>query len=103
MPMDGNTGSCHRMYVYNWLGWSHGSSVDIATSYAFDSRFSASTVSRPTLQPAQLSIQWEPKALFPGVKRQGREDDHSLPSSAEVKNGKTISPLPIRLHGVVIN
>jgi hypothetical protein len=33
--------------------------------------------------------------LFPrGVKRQGREADHSPPSSAEVKNGGAIPPLP---------
>jgi hypothetical protein len=30
----------------------------------------------------------------PGVKRPGRETDRSLPSSAEVKNGGTIPPLP---------
>jgi hypothetical protein len=29
-----------------------------------------------------------------GVKRQGREDDHSPPSGAEVKNGGAIPPLP---------
>jgi hypothetical protein len=29
-----------------------------------------------------------------GVKRQGREADHSPPSSAEVKNGGAIPPIP---------
>jgi hypothetical protein len=40
---------------------------------------------------------------FPGVKRPMCEDDHSLPSSAEVKNAwiYTSTP-PIRLHGVVL-
>jgi hypothetical protein len=33
-------------------------------------------------------------AVFPGVKQQGHEDDHSHPSSAEVKNGEAITPLP---------
>jgi hypothetical protein len=32
--------------------------------------------------------------LPPGVKRQGHEADHSSPSSAEVKNGGAIPPLP---------
>jgi hypothetical protein len=32
--------------------------------------------------------------LPPEVKRQGREADHSPPSSAEVKNGGAIPPLP---------
>jgi hypothetical protein len=43
-------------------------------------------------------------ALFLGVKRPGREADHSPPSSAEVKNGWSYtSTPPIRLHGVVLN
>jgi hypothetical protein len=33
----------------------------------------------------QPPVQWVPGALSLGVKRQGRETDHSLPSSAEVK------------------
>jgi hypothetical protein len=33
----------------------------------------------------QPPIQWEPEALSLGVKRPGRETDHSPPSSAEVK------------------
>jgi hypothetical protein len=33
-------------------------------------------------------------ALFPGVKRLGREADHSPPSSSEVKNGGAVPPLP---------
>jgi hypothetical protein len=33
------------------------------------------------------------RGSFPGVKRPGREDDHSLPSSAEVKNAWAIPPL----------
>jgi hypothetical protein len=40
---------------------------------------------------------------LPGVKRQGLEADNSSPSSAEVKNDGAIPPLPIRLHGVVLN
>jgi hypothetical protein len=40
---------------------------------------------------------------FPGVKRQGREADFSPPSTVEVMNGGAIPPLPIRLHGVVLN
>jgi hypothetical protein len=31
---------------------------------------------------------------FPGVKRPGREADHSHPSSAKAKNGGAIPPLP---------
>jgi hypothetical protein len=40
----------------------------------------------PALEPTQPPIQRVPGALSPGVKREGREADHSAPSSAEVKN-----------------
>jgi hypothetical protein len=41
------------------------------------------------------SIQWVPGALYPGAKRPGREEtDYSPSSSAEVKNGGAIPPLP---------
>jgi hypothetical protein len=60
--------------------------------------------SRKALGPNQPPIQWEPGALSLGVKRPGREADHSTTSSAEVKNARsyTSSP-PIRLHGVVLS
>jgi hypothetical protein len=53
-----------------------------------------STASRPALGVTQPPIQWVPGALPPGVKRQRREADQSPPSSAEVKNGGAIPPLP---------
>jgi hypothetical protein len=56
----------------------------------FDSRrglgiFLFTTASRTALGPTQLPIQWAPGVLSLGVKRPGREADHSPPSSAEVK------------------
>jgi hypothetical protein len=52
----------------------------------------------------QPPIQWVPGALSLGVKRPGREADHSPPSSAEVKNGRSwTSTPPIGLHGVVLS
>jgi hypothetical protein len=56
--------------------------------------FLSSTASTPTVGPAQPAIQWIPGALSPGVKRQGREADHSPPSSAEVKKDGAIPPPP---------
>jgi hypothetical protein len=38
--------------------------------------------------------QWVPGALSSRIERQVREADHSHPSSAEVKNGGAIPPLP---------
>jgi hypothetical protein len=40
---------------------------------------------RPVLGPTQPPFLWVPGALSPGVKRPGREADHSPPTSAEVK------------------
>jgi hypothetical protein len=61
----------------------------------FDSRlgqetFRYSSTSRQAPGPTQPPIQWVPGALAPGIKRPGRE----APSSAQVKNGGAIPPLP---------
>jgi hypothetical protein len=74
---------------------SQDSSVGIATGYGLGDRGVGvrvpvgsrifSTSSRPALGSTQPPIQWVPVALSPGVKRPGREADHSPPTSAEVK------------------
>jgi hypothetical protein len=51
-------------------------------------------VSRPALGPTKPPIQWIPGALSVGVKRPGREADHSLPSSAEFKNAWIYTSAP---------
>jgi hypothetical protein len=40
---------------------------------------------KPTLEPAQHPVNGH-QVYFPGLKRPGREVDHSVPSSAKVKN-----------------
>jgi hypothetical protein len=52
------------------------------------------TASRTALGPTQPPIQWVPGALSLGVKRPGREADHSPPSSAEVKNAWSYTSTP---------
>jgi hypothetical protein len=47
--------------------------------------FLFTTASRPALGSTQPPIQWVPGVPSLGVKRPGRESDHSSPSSAEVK------------------
>jgi hypothetical protein len=75
----------------------------------FDSRrglgiFLFTTASRTALGPTQPPLQWLPGALCLGVKRPGRETDHSPPSSAEVKECvKLYLHSPIRLHSVVLS
>jgi hypothetical protein len=49
---------------------------------------------RPAVGPIQPLIQWVPGALSPELKSLGHEDDHSPPSSAEVKNGGVVHQLP---------
>jgi len=77
--------------------------------------FLFSTASRPALGP-KLYIQWVPEALSSGAKRLNHKNDHSPPSSTEVKNAWSyistpqyvfmawclIKPL-IYLHGVVLS
>jgi hypothetical protein len=72
-------------------------SVGIATDYGLDNRmigvripagagnFLFTTASRPALGPTQPPFQWVPGALSLGVKRPGREADHSPPSNREVE------------------
>jgi hypothetical protein len=47
----------------------------------------------PSLRPTQPRIQWVQGTVFPAVKWQGREADHSPPFSAEVKNGGAVPQL----------
>jgi hypothetical protein len=77
----------------------------IPTGYGLDNRmigvifpaglriFLFDIMSRPALGPAQPPIQWVPETLSLGVKRPGREADHSPPTSADVKRG-AVPPLP---------
>jgi hypothetical protein len=56
--------------------------------------FFSTAASRTALGPTQPPIQWAPGALSLGVKRPGREADHSPPSSAEVKNAWSYTSIP---------
>jgi len=84
------------------LGWTTG-------VLGFDSRRGLgillfTTASTTALGPTQPPIKWVPVALSLGVKRPGREADHSTLTNAEVKNAWSYtSTLSIRLHGVVLS
>jgi hypothetical protein len=66
--------------------------------------FLFTTASRTALVPTQPPMQLVPEVLSLGIKRPGRESDHSPPSSSEVKNAWSYTYiLPIRLHGVVLS
>jgi hypothetical protein len=71
---------------------SRDSSVRIATGYGQDRGVgvrvpvgSGIFFSSRRPGPTEPLIKWVPAALSPGVKRPGREADHSPPTSAEVK------------------
>jgi hypothetical protein len=51
-------------------------------------------VSRTALGTTQPPIEWVPGVLSLGVKRPGREADHSPPPSAEVKNACSYISIP---------
>jgi hypothetical protein len=51
--------------------------------------FNFSISSRPAVEPTQHPIKRVPGALSQGLKWQGREADHSPPTSAEVKKTRT--------------
>jgi hypothetical protein len=63
-----------------------------------DGRGSIPTATRQALGPTQPPIK-----LVPGVKLQGREADHSPPSSVEVKNDEAILPLLHTSYGMMLN
>jgi hypothetical protein len=66
--------------VSSWYSdWLRGSSPGTVKNFLF------STWSRPALGSTQPPIQWVPGVLSLGVKRPGRESDHSPPANAEVK------------------
>jgi hypothetical protein len=78
-----NNSSVHfNLYVLHSRE-SRDSSVGIATGYGLDFHFSIS--SRPVLGSPPISYKMGTGGSFPVVKRQGREADHSPPTSAEVK------------------
>jgi hypothetical protein len=52
--------------------------------------FSKTTTS--ALGPAQYSLQWVQRAPSSGLKRPGREADHSYPSNADVYNEWIVTP-----------
>jgi hypothetical protein len=56
--------------------------------------FLFTTASSLAVGPTQPPIQWLPGALSLGVKRPGREADHSPPSSAEGKNARSCTSTP---------
>jgi hypothetical protein len=79
------------------MGWTAGVRLS-AEARVFSTRQRSDRL-RPTLPP----IQWVPGTIFPRLKRPGREAEHSPPSSAEVKYGGTLPPLPIYFHGIMLN
>jgi hypothetical protein len=72
----------------------HGSTVGIATSYGMDCWGSIPGRGKILLFSIAPGPIQPPIKRQPGVKRLGREADHTPPSSAKVKNVGTIPPLP---------
>jgi hypothetical protein len=94
---------------------SRDSSVGIALGYGLDDRgsrvrFPAGTGNFSLHYRVQNGSEAHPasypmgtRGSFPGVKRPGREADHSPPISAEIKNAWSYTSTPPCLHGVVLS
>jgi hypothetical protein len=80
---------CDRLRIRGSLSavpiYLHGVVLRHRHNFAFTFAFLFTTAFRTALGPTQPPIQWIPGALSLGVKRQGREADHSPSSNAEVK------------------
>jgi hypothetical protein len=88
------------------IDWSRNSAVGIATGYGMDDRGVGDRFpvrSRIFYSPCLPNRLWGPpnllsngyRGLLPcGVKRPGRETDHSSPNNAEVKKSEPVHPLP---------
>jgi hypothetical protein len=71
--------------------WLDGRGVEVRVPV--ESRiFSMSSI--PALGSTQPPIQWAPGAVSPGLKRPGREADHSPPTSARSRKYGSVPPLP---------
>jgi hypothetical protein len=68
--------------------------VCIATGCGMDGRGSNLGRGKSFVHNVQTGSGAHPASYQMGIKRPGREADHSPPSSAEVKNGGALPPLP---------
>jgi hypothetical protein len=85
-------------YIITWCHWCDWVQTGRLKFDFFD------TMSIPVLEPIQPPFQWVPRALSLGVKRPGRESNHSPPSRAEVEECVDLYlHCPIRLHGMVLS
>jgi hypothetical protein len=101
--------SLWHVLSYQFRLQSRNSSVSIVTGLwagrsGFDSRHGLGIFSLRYRAKAILGLTQPPIEWIPGIKRPGRQTDHSLPSRADVKNAwRYTSTPPIRLHCVVLS
>jgi hypothetical protein len=94
---------CSYLHLKELIQYSDGLRAGRPTFISWQNIYFFSMTFTPRLGPSQHSLELVPDALSPGVKWSGREADYSLPSLSSSKNGGVIPPLPMRLHGVIIN
>jgi hypothetical protein len=92
-------------FIFKEVYWATGWKIGVL---GFDSWwglgiFLFTTMSRLALGLTQPPIQWVSGEISLGVKRPGREADHSPPSSAEVRNAWSYTSTPVHLKGMVFS
>jgi hypothetical protein len=93
----------HPARIYSQYSDGLDGQVSIFDSQQEQEIFLYSITSRLALGLIQPPVQRVLGALSPEIKQLVYEAVHLPPSSAEVKNGGAIPPLPIHLYGVVLN
>jgi hypothetical protein len=88
-----------RVCIFRLLVWSTGVRFLAGDGIFFSPPYRVQTGSGTHSPPSQ----WVAEALSPGIKRPGRDADHSPPPSAEVKNTWRYTSTPLLLDGVVLS
>jgi hypothetical protein len=60
-------------------------------------------VSRLIKHLAKPPTKWVQEAVYPGINRSESESKHSLSRTVRLEVCEAVSPVPLSLHGVVLN
>jgi hypothetical protein len=86
------------VHKYKYISYIKGTAAKAQSDWTTkEARFDSSLfslLSRPTLGAIKYPAEWVPRTVSLGVKQQRYDVNHSLPPSADIKNGETKSLFP---------